>query len=50
MKVCSYRDATDDLPIAIPCEIPKLMDMESMQPRFQAINGSLNQAELRGQL
>lgn len=43
-------EVSDDSPVAAPCEVPKLMDVESMRPRLQAINGPLNEAAFRGQL
>lgn len=43
-------EVTDDLPVAVLCEVPELMDMESVRPRFQAINGPLNEAAIRVQL
>lgn len=43
-------EVTDDSPVAVPCEVPKLMDMESMQPRLQAINGPLDEAAFGAQL
>lgn len=44
------RDITDDLPVTVLCEVPILMDMESVQPRLQAIDGSLDEAALGVQL
>lgn len=43
-------EATDNLPAAVLCQVPKLMDMEPVWPRLQAVNGPLNEAALRGQL
>lgn len=51
-----YRDedaigeVTYDSPVAVPGEVSKLMDMESMQPRLQAIDSPLDEAAFRGQL
>lgn len=46
----STREVTDDLPVAVLREVPKLVDMQSVQPRLQAIDGPLDQAALRGKL
>lgn len=54
--VHEYRDedaigeVTYDSPVAVPGEVSKLMDMESMQPRLQAIDSPLDEAAFRGQL
>jgi len=47
---CSIRVKVVPTAVAVPCEVPKLMDMESMQPRLQAINGPLDEAAFGAQL
>lgn len=47
---CSIRVKMVPTAAAVLRKVPILMDMKPMQPRLQAVDGSLNQAELRGQL